>query len=92
MPAEDQRRLGGSSVVPVAVPPLWDPSDVPEGALVNWFVQEGAEVKEGDTIAEVMVEKVTYQITAPATGKIRNLVPLDTAVRPGSVIAEIVPL
>ncbi|WP_366555153.1 biotin/lipoyl-containing protein [Aquibaculum sediminis] len=74
----------------IAVPEdLWDANKIPEGIVANWFYSDGAEVPQGATVAELMVEKSSFDITAPATGTLRIVVPKDGTVRPGSVIARL---
>lgn len=68
---------------------LWDPADTEEGVIANWFCEDGGVVEQGDTVAEVAVEKSTYDITAPATGRITIAVPKDGVVQPGTVIGRI---
>jgi len=78
------------SMTKVVVPDVWGESKDIEGAITNWFFDEGAVVKKGDVLAEGMVEKVNFEITAPASGKLaRVLAPVDTAIHAGSVVAEI---
>lgn len=68
---------------------LWDTEKVPEGIVANWFLRDGGSVQGGATVAELMVEKTTYEITAPVAGRVRILVPKDGVVRPGTVIGRI---
>jgi pyruvate/2-oxoglutarate dehydrogenase complex dihydrolipoamide acyltransferase (E2) component len=68
---------------------LWDPEKTAEGVVSNWFYDDGAEVPEGATLAEIAVEKSTYEITAPAKGRLHIEVPKDGVVQPGTVIARI---
>ncbi len=42
-------------------------------------------------IAEIMVEKVTIDIEAPASGRLVIVMPVDTPVHLGDVIAKIYP-
>ena len=44
-----------------------------EGEITRWLVKEGDRVKEGDPMVEVMTDKATVEITAPATGVIAKL-------------------
>ena len=67
---------------------LWE-EDL-EGVLVAWLVDEGDSVDEGDVIAEIMVSKTQYEVPAPASGKIKQLVAPDDPVDKGSLIAELV--
>ncbi|MDE2150225.1 MAG: lipoyl domain-containing protein [Gammaproteobacteria bacterium] len=36
--------------------------------LVNWFVREGAQVRAGQILAEIGVEKTALEVPAPAAG------------------------
>lgn len=77
-------------MVDVVVPQgLWDTEKNPEGIVANWFQRDGSAVKAGATIAELMVEKTTYEIAAPAAGQLHILVPKDGIVRPGTVIGRV---
>lgn len=77
-------------MVDIAVPEgLWDTSKIPEGIVANWFLRDGSAAKSGAAVAELMVEKTTYEIVAPANGRLRILIPKDGVVRPGSVIGRI---
>lgn len=68
---------------------LWDVHKTPEGIVANWFYAEGGEVPAGATVAELMVEKSTFDIAAPGPGRLHILVPKDGVVRPGMVIGRI---
>ena len=71
---------------------MWTGRDAEEAVVVNWFKREGSPVKEGEVVAEVMIEKVTLEVTAPAAGRIaRILIPQNGVVRPGETLAEIAP-
>jgi len=75
---------------PVIIPAdLWDEDDK-TGSIVLWLYADGASVKEGDLIAEVLVEKVTLELTAPASGTLKILVEPEIAVNKGDTVAEIV--
>lgn len=77
-------------IVQVTVPDVWGDDKSKEGVVINWFYAPGAKVKQGDVLAEGMVEKVNFEIEAPATGVLaRVLAPVNTPVRPGTAIAEI---
>jgi pyruvate/2-oxoglutarate dehydrogenase complex dihydrolipoamide acyltransferase (E2) component len=76
--------------VQVVVPDVWGDDPSKDGVVVNWFYAAGARVKEGDVLAEGMVEKVNFEIHSPASGVLsRILAPVDTPIRPGAVLAEI---
>lgn len=68
---------------------LWDTTKTPEGIVANWFFRDGTDVSAGANVAELMVEKSTYEITAPAAGHLHILIAKDGVVRPGSVIGRI---
>ena len=71
--------------------PAWTESDAEEGVLANWFVNEGAAVREGQVLGELMVEKATTEITAPQDGVIQDVrVHRGDVVKPGMVAAELV--
>jgi len=74
----------------VLMPVLSD--EVDEGIVVTWFVTPGAEVRAGQLIAEVQVEKVSAEVDAPVDGRMAELlVPAGGAVRqrePIALIAE----
>lgn len=77
-------------MVDVVVPEgLWDVAKTPEGIVANWFARDGGTVQAGATIAELMVEKSSFEISAPAAGELHILVPKDGVVRPGAVIGRV---
>jgi len=60
---------------------------IAEGEIVKWLVQEGATVEEHQPIVEVMTDKATVEIPAPASGTISKLVASEGETVPvGSVI------
>lgn len=48
-----------------------------EGTVVQWFKKEGETVKKGDPIVEVLSEKVTYDVEAPASGILRKILAVE---------------
>ena len=78
--------------VPVVIPEtLWEPNGDDEAVLVGWLAQDGASVEASAVIAEIMVEKVTIDIEAPASGRLAIVTPVDTPVHLGDIIAKIYP-
>ncbi|HET7824488.1 MAG TPA: lipoyl domain-containing protein [Anaeromyxobacter sp.] len=75
--------------IPVTVPDVWSDDKSKEGVIVNWFYEEGARVAAGTVIAEGMVEKVNFEIQAPASGVLRTPAPVNTPIVPGKAIARI---
>jgi pyruvate/2-oxoglutarate dehydrogenase complex dihydrolipoamide acyltransferase (E2) component len=68
---------------------LWDTEKTPEGIVGNWFYADGGDVPEGATVAELMVEKSTFDITASKGGRLHIVVAKDGVVKPGTVIGRI---
>lgn len=66
---------------------LWEEDN--EAAITSWLVSDGATVSEGQLIAEIMVEKVQYEIKAPGAGTIKIDVPAEGVAAKGSTIATI---
>jgi pyruvate dehydrogenase E2 component (dihydrolipoamide acetyltransferase) len=44
-----------------------------EGTVVQWFKKEGETVEKGEPVVEVLSDKVTYEVEAPASGIIRKI-------------------
>jgi len=44
-----------------------------EGTVIQWFKKEGDPVKKGEPLVEVLSEKVTYDVEAPASGVLRKI-------------------
>jgi pyruvate dehydrogenase E2 component (dihydrolipoamide acetyltransferase) len=60
------------------------------GIIVEWLVEEGDQVHEGDSLAVITTEKVNTELEAPASGTIAELsVGTDTEVPVGGIIAYI---
>jgi pyruvate dehydrogenase E2 component (dihydrolipoamide acetyltransferase) len=53
--------------------PKWGLS-MTEGRLVEWLVEEGAELAVGDDVAEVETEKINGVVESPAAGNLRRRV------------------
>jgi pyruvate/2-oxoglutarate dehydrogenase complex dihydrolipoamide acyltransferase (E2) component len=60
-----------------------------EGVVATWFVSDGESVAEGQLVAEVAMDKVDMEVTAPASGVISLGVAEGAAIRQGGVIATI---
>lgn len=61
--------MSDESRITVDTDDVWpEDTDESEGVVTNWFVDEGGSIEEGDTIAEIQIEKVTVEIPAPASG------------------------
>ncbi|MDI5936457.1 lipoyl domain-containing protein [Halomonas kalidii] len=66
---------------------LWEGDT--EGVITAWLVDDGAEVAQGDLVAEVMVEKAQYEIEAPVSGKLSIAKAEDDVVTKGTTIARL---
>lgn len=61
--------MSDESRIAVNTDDVWpEDTDESEGVVTNWFVDEGGSIEEGDTIAEIQIEKVTVEIPAPTSG------------------------
>jgi len=67
---------------------LWNTDD--EAAISAWLYADGDAVAEGAIIAEIMVEKSSYELIASATGTLQILIAAEAPVRAGAVAARIV--
>lgn len=76
--------------VQVTIQPWTGSSDAEEGFIANWFAREGAAVREGQVLGEVMAEKATLEVVAPQAGVLRRvLIQRGDVVKPGQVVAEL---
>ena len=66
---------------------LWEEDE--EAVLTAWLVDNDSEVSTGQLVAEVMVEKIQYEINSTCDGKISIISEEDDVVSKGSVIAEV---
>ena len=73
----------------VVFPRLSEREPDAEGVLATWFVSDGDQVASGQLLGEVMVEKVSGEVTAPSSGQVHLLVSEDQIVRQGEVIAQV---
>ncbi|MGI8649249.1 MAG: dihydrolipoamide acetyltransferase family protein [Rubrobacter sp.] len=47
--------------------------DMTEATIVRWLVSEGDEVEKGDPVLEIDTDKTSFEVEAPETGTISNL-------------------
>ncbi|MDH4559399.1 lipoyl domain-containing protein [Pseudomonas sp. BN411] len=70
---------------PILIPiDLWE-GDA-EAVITSWLVSDGAEVGQGDLVAEIMSEKAQFEIEAPASGLLKILEVEDAVVGKGATI------
>ncbi len=63
---------------------------VAEGEVVKWLVAEGDAVREDQPMVEVMTDKATVEIPAPASGKVKKIHAQPGQVVPvGAVLVEL---
>jgi len=60
-----------------------------EGVVATWFVRSGEQVKAGQVIAEVMVDKVSLDVEAPIAGTVTVLIEEEGTAKQGQAIARI---
>ncbi len=73
---------------PILIPVgLWD--DDSPGVISTWLFEEGDTVAQGAVVAELMNEKVGFEITAPASGTLTIEVTAETEVMQGQRIGTI---
>jgi 2-oxoglutarate dehydrogenase E1 component len=74
-------------VVVVAMPEMGE--SVTEGTILEWHVEAGQQIAEGDTVVEVSTDKIDAEVPAPAAGTITKLlVQTDDVVQVGQPLAE----
>jgi len=66
---------------------LWDTGD--EAAISAWLYADGDAVAAGAVIAEIMVEKSSFELVAPASGTLAILVAAEIPVVQGQTVARI---
>jgi len=65
---------------------------VTEGTILEWHVEEGQEVSEGDTVVEVSTDKIDAEVPAPASGVVTKILAApDDTVTVGQALARIDP-
>lgn len=60
-----------------------------EGKLVEWLVEDGADVVEGAQIYTLEGDKAVQEIEAPVSGRLRVLAPPDAVYPVGALLGEI---
>lgn len=83
--------MSSNDRVPVETADVWPEDAQDEEALViNWFVNEGSEIEQGDLLCEIQIEKVEIEIPAPASGSIAEIVSgEDAEIERGDTLAYI---
>jgi pyruvate/2-oxoglutarate dehydrogenase complex dihydrolipoamide acyltransferase (E2) component len=71
----------------VAIDDVWGGATT--AVLSRWLYRDGDLVAEGSPLCEIMVEKVSIEIAAPASGVLRILVAEETIIASGSKLGAI---
>ncbi len=59
-----------------------------EATISSWFVEEDDEVEEGETLVELTADEHTFSISAPASGRLVEIVAQEgDVVQVGDVLA-----
>jgi pyruvate/2-oxoglutarate dehydrogenase complex dihydrolipoamide acyltransferase (E2) component len=66
---------------------LWD--DDSPGVISAWLYEDGDSVPEGAVVAEIMNEKISFEIIAPSGGVLTIEVPAESEIKLGQKIASI---
>jgi pyruvate/2-oxoglutarate dehydrogenase complex dihydrolipoamide acyltransferase (E2) component len=67
---------------------LWEDNGL-TGSISVWLYEDGASIRAGDILAEVMVEKATYELIAPASGVLRIKVAPEVVIDKGAIVGVI---
>jgi pyruvate/2-oxoglutarate dehydrogenase complex dihydrolipoamide acyltransferase (E2) component len=68
----------------------WAEGDATEAVIGMWIYQDGATVKAGDVLGEMMVIKSQTDIVAPADGTLKIVAQTDSLVKKGDVLCRII--
>ncbi len=80
----------GTEVVDVTMPQMG--VSVAEGTVVAWRVEVGGRIEAEQTICEISTDKIDTEVPAPTSGVVSEiLVPVETTVAVGEVLARIAP-
>jgi pyruvate/2-oxoglutarate dehydrogenase complex dihydrolipoamide acyltransferase (E2) component len=66
---------------------LWE--DDKQAVITTWLARDGAQVRAGDLLAEIMVEKAQLEIRAAQAGRLTVLRKVDDVVSKGDAIARV---
>ena len=66
---------------------LWEPDE--DAAISTWLYTDGDRVQQGVVIAEIMVQKSSFELTAPATGVLRVIAAIEQPLTQGEIVGRI---
>ena len=76
-----------SDIVDILMP---DSEEASEATVIGWHVSEGDFVKEHQPLLEISTDKVTLEVSAPASGKLTKvLVQENEVLHPGHILGKI---
>src|SRR6056297_495801 len=79
---------GGGKLVPFLLADIGE--GIAEVELMQWFVQEGENVKQFDRVCEVQSDKATVEISSRYDGVVRRVLhPVGSVVKVGSALIDI---
>ncbi len=76
-------------ITEVAFPVMSEKDPTAEGVVGTWFVNHGEQVREGQIIAEVQVDKVDQEVEAPVAGTMYQYVAEGVGIAQGAPLARI---
>jgi len=83
-------RTESATLVDVTMPQMG--VSVAEGTIVAWRVEVGDRIGADETICEISTDKIDTEVPAPVTGVVAEIVvPVETTVSVGTVLARIAP-
>jgi len=65
---------------------LWRSTMIPEGILERWHVLDGAEVRLGGPVCDLLIENTRQVLTAPHGGRVTQFVREGEVIEPGRLI------
>ena len=82
--------MADNGIVEIQMPQMGE--SVTEGTVLEWHVEEGQFVEEGDTVVEVSTDKIDAEVPAPSSGVVTKLlVAPDDTVTVGQALAQLDP-
>ncbi len=66
---------------------LWDGDE--EAVLSRWLYRNGSMVEVGSVVAEVMVEKISFEILSPASGSLEVRLQEEEVVLKGAILGRV---
>ena len=68
--------------------PETDENNGDEATISFWYVEEDEEVEEGEDIVEMITEKTTFNVTAPVSGRLVEILAQEgDVVKVGDIMA-----